>query len=99
MDKEIKEKLNKLLDTMLDKVAEKMEEMEGALDKALQQPCKIHIYSNGNDTQLDVEGGRLTLLLTLAGAEQSILKQLKCSEDEFNFIKNIVGTREAGDNE
>lgn len=95
MDKELREKLNKLLDTMIDKVADKMEKIESDFTKALEQPCKIHIDNNGTRTDLDVEGGRLTLLLTLAGTEENILKQLNCTKEEFEFIKKIVATREA----
>ena len=96
MDKELLEKLDKLLEKMVDSISGKT----GAMFKeALSEPCKIHIDNDGKGTALAVEGHRLSLLITLAGAEKGILKQLNCSTEEFEFIKNVVGTREAGDNE
>ena len=90
IEKEIKEKLNKLLDGLLDKVAGRMEKLE----EAIHQPCKIHVDNDGTGTKLDVEGCRLTLLLTLVGTEKNMLKQLNCSNEEFELLKNLVGTQE-----
>ena len=104
MDKELKEMLNHLKEMLeiatsdnFDKAKEKFSEI---MDEALKQPCKIKIEKDKKGkAKMGVEGQRLALLVTLAGAEQGILKQLKCDNDEFEFIKQFVGTREAGDNE
>ncbi len=100
MDKDIKEMLGnikELLEIMeskdLTKVKNKFSEM---LDEALEQPCKISVEKGENGgAKIEVEGQRLSLLLTLAGAEKGILKQLHCKDEEFDFIKNFVGTKEA----
>jgi len=99
MDKELKEKLNSLLNTVIDTLADKIGEMSGACEEAITKPCKIHIDSENGNTKLEVEGGRLSLLLTLAGAEKSILRDLKCSKEEFELIKNMVGSEEVNRNE
>ena len=104
MDKELKEMLNHLKDMLeiatskdFEKAKEKFSEI---MDEALKQPCKITIEKNKKgEAKMGVEGQRLALLISLAGAEQGILKQLHCTNDEFDFIKQFVGTREAGDNE
>lgn len=95
MDKELKEKKDKLLDD-LDNL---IKDTETKCKEALNMPCKIHIDNDGKGIKLAAKGGRLSLLITLAGAEKNILKELKCSTEEFNLIKIIVKTAEAGDNE
>ena len=102
MDKELKEKMDKLFDKLLDSLdinLDKIKDIDTKCKEALTKPCKIHIDNDGKGTALAVEGGRLSLLITLAGAEKGILKQLNCSTEEFEFIKNMVGTEEANDNE
>jgi len=61
------------------------------INEALKEPCLIKIENTKQGTRMNIEGGRLTLLLVLAGAEKGILKQLDCSEKEYIFIKEIVG--------
>lgn len=102
MDKELKEKKDKLLDNLdnlLDINRDKIKDTETKCKEALNMPCKIHIDNDGKGIKLATKGGRLSLLITLAGAEKNILKELKCSTEEFNLIKIIVKTAEAGDNE
>lgn len=99
MDKELKEKMDKLLDKLLGINLDKIKDIDTKCKEALNTPCKIHIYNDSKGTRLAVESGRLSLLITLAGAEKGILKQLNCSTEEFEFIKNMVGTEEANDNE
>lgn len=67
------------------------EEINKKTNEALKEPCLIKIENTKQGTRMNIEGGRLTLLLILAGAEKGILKQLDCSEEEFKFIKEIVG--------
>lgn len=92
------ENIAKLLqNSNLGKAREKFDNM---LEEALNQPCKISIEKGENgEAKMGVEGNRLSLIIALAGAEQGILKQLKCSDEEFEFIKNFVSTKEADDNE
>ncbi len=101
-NKEIKEMLNDLKeliemfeDSDIGKAKEKFEKM---LKEAINEPCKITIEKGKNgEAKLGVEGRRLALLISLAGAKQGILKQLKCSDEEFEFISNFVGTRDNND--
>ena len=102
MDKELKEKMDKLFDKLLDSLdinLDKIKDIGTKCKEAINTPCKIHIDNDGKGTRLAVEGGRLSLLITLAGAEKGILKKLNCSTEEFEFIKNMVGTEEANNNE
>ena len=103
MDKELKEKMDKVLDKLLDNLLninlDKIKDIDTKCKEALNTPCKIHIDNDDKGTRLAVEGGRLSLLITLAGAEKGILKQLNCSTEEFEFIKNMIGTEEVNNNE
>ena len=95
MLKDLKELIEIFEDSDFEKAKEKFEKQ---LKEALNEPCKITIEKGKKgDAKLGIEGRRLALLISLAGAEESILKQLKCSEDEFKFIKNLVGTRDNND--
>lgn len=101
MEKDLKEMLNGLKDVL--ETMQKMDFGKGKfkelMEKSVKEPCKITIEKNKKgECKMGVEGQRLALLITLAGAEQGILKQLSCNESEFEFIKNLVGTKEA-DNE
>ncbi|MBP5426697.1 MAG: hypothetical protein J6Y29_02195 [Clostridiales bacterium] len=98
-NKELLEKLKELTEKMVDKMSKNLDELEGQMTEAIKEPCKIHIDNNGTNTQLDVSGTRLNLLLTLAGAEKTILRDLHCSDSEFEFIKNFVRAGEDKDNE
>lgn len=94
MENEIKEKMNELLDKLFDNLSENIEKTENKFKEALSNPCKIHIDNNGVGTTMKIEGERLSLLLTLAGVEKKILSELKCSDTEFDFIKDFVDTKE-----
>lgn len=101
-NKEIKEMLNnlkELIEIFEDKdISKAKKKFEKMLNEALDQPCKITIEkSKDGEAKLGIEGSRLSLLIALAGAEQGILKQLKCNDEEFDFIKNLVGTRDNKD--
>lgn len=99
MEKELKEMLNNLKEMLeiatskdFDKAKEKFSEI---MDEGIKQPCKITIEKNKKgECKMGIEGNRLALLITLAGAEQGILKQLSCEQKEFDFIKNFVGSKE-----
>lgn len=74
------------------------EKFSNMLEEAINQPCKISINKSDNGKcEMGVEGQRLAILVTLAGAEKGILKQVHCSHEEFDFIKNFVGTKDADD--
>ena len=102
MDKEIKEMLKNIKEMLeiveesdLDKTKEKFEKM---LNEALNQPCEIAIKKDKDGgAKTKVEGCRLSLLITLAGLEKTLCKQLHCSDGEFELIKNLVGTKDADD--
>lgn len=95
MDKKVKKKLDDLLDALFDK-SNILKEYEKTMNKALKEPCTIEMTKNKNGkATVKIMGARLPLLLLLAGCEKNILQQLNCSEDEFDFIKRQIGTKEA----
>ena len=92
------EDIKKLLESKdykkLQKEADKM------FENAIKEPCDIVIKKdNNNGASIMVNGKRLAILVALAGAEEGILKELNCSKEEFNFIKNFIGTKEVFKNE
>ncbi len=88
----------KLIDQ--DTMDKSKEKFKNTVSKALNDYCKITIEKDEDgQTRLGVEGNRLSLLIALAGAEQGILHQLNCDEDEFEFIKSFIGTEEVCRNE
>jgi len=99
MDKDIREMLNDLKEMLEIATSEDFknakDKFSKLMEEGLKQPCKITIekYKDGK-AKTGIEGNRLSLLITLAGAEKGILKQLSCSNEEFEFIKNFVGTEE-----
>ena len=96
MDKEIKEKINQILDTILDGAKDRTDII---IDRAIQDPCEISIQKGENgEATIRVDGSRLALLIALAGAEKSILNQLDCDNDEFDFLKERISTREGSFN-
>lgn len=92
---ELLEELDNILNNFENKENKEIdlkETFDKMVNEAKQKSCKIVISKEEGDTvNLGFEGGRLTLLLVLAGAEKRILNQLDCDEKEFNYIKNIVG--------
>ena len=98
MDKDIKEKLNNLLGDLLNVVAENMGKTEEKLKDAMEESCEIHIKKEQDgELELTVKGNRLALMVALAGAEKSILKQIECSPKEFEYMKTCVATEGADD--
>ncbi|MBQ6546496.1 MAG: hypothetical protein IJL74_00665 [Bacilli bacterium] len=88
MDKDLKE----LLDNLKDKL---MEEMDNKLNEAKNIPCEISVKTNKKGgAEVKVKGNKVSLLIALAGLENSVLKQLKTSENEFKMFKSIVNTEE-----
>lgn len=99
MEKEFKEMLKNLkemLEMVINEDTEKnKEKFNNMMSEAIKQPCKITIEKDKRgQVKVGVEGNRVALLITLAGAEQGILKQLSCEQKEFDFIKGFVGSKE-----
>lgn len=99
MEKEFKEMLKNLkemLEMVINEDTEKnKEKFNNMMSEAIKQPCKITIEKDKRgQVKLGAEGNRVALLITLAGAEQGILKQLSCEQKEFDFIKGFVGSKE-----
>lgn len=92
MDKELKEKLSKLLDMMLDKGLD----VPNYIGDAFKEPCKISIEKKADGTaKTMINGNYLTVLLTLAGLEKVILEKAKVPTPVWENIKEIVGVKEA----
>ncbi len=95
-----KEELNKLLTDVIKRLNESLNGMKEDLKKDLDKPCGIHIDKDKNGkVNIEVIGNRFNLLTTLAGAKKEILKDLRCSNTEWEFIENKVDTREVKTNE
>ena len=99
MEKEFKEMLKNLkemLEMVTNEDTEKnKEKFNNMMSEAIKQPCKITIEKDKRgQVKLGAEGNRVALLITLAVAEQGILKQLSCEQKEFDFIKGFVGYKE-----
>ena len=99
MEKELREmlkELKKLRKVITDKdIEEAKENFDKLMSEALNTPCEISIKKEDSGlANMKIEGKRLAILVTLAGAEKGILQQLKCTDDEFEFIKGFVGSKE-----
>ena len=102
MDKELMEILEKL-NNMLEKEIKNFEKTEGIKEKineAFKEKAVISIKKHENGTaKTHIEGTNLAVLITLAGLEKTVIEKLKVPNEIWEMIKNIVGTREAEDNE
>lgn len=65
-----------------------------ALEKANKEKVLIKCTGNKGNFNIQCKGGRLTLLLALAGIESNILDQVGASKEEFELIKEYVRTEE-----
>jgi len=104
MDKEDKKELKEMLN-QLEKIAKKVtnnsfEKVSQKVGEALAEECVISLRKEKDSkaTRMEIAGGRLTILLYLAGLENSLLEKLECDDEEFAIMKNFVGHKEA-DNE
>lgn len=97
MNKELKEMFKKLL-----KDLDKMEEfnIEDKLSEAFKEPVKISIekFEDGKSC-IEYEGTNLSILITLAGLENAILKELKAPKGVWELVKLKTAIKDGGDNE
>lgn len=94
MDKDVKEKINNILGDLLDIVAENMNKSEKKIKDAMDEACEIHIEKEKDgELEVAVKGNRLALIVALAGAEKSILKQIDCGTKEFEYMKTCIDTK------
>lgn len=78
-NKELEKKLDEICDDALEHIR-----------KCSKEPFKIEAVNNGENTSVEINGGRITLLVNLAGMEKAILERLHCEEDEFEFYKSLI---------
>ena len=99
MDRDVK-KLLKNIDKMLSKVLEEnkddiTKQLDKKLERALKEKTTISMKKdNEGKADMHIEGDRIALIVTLAGLEKNMLKQLDVSEEMFELIKKMVGTKE-----
>ena len=87
------EKMNRILDDMLVKMEKEQKTIKDRIDEVIDEPCKILIEKGKNgEGYLHIEGNSLAILVALAGAEQNILKKVKCTDSNFEKIKDMIGT-------
>lgn len=72
-----------------------LKELKDTMGKAIDEPCEIKIIKgkDGNAT-IETKGTRGAIVLTLAGAKKDILKRVGFSDDEFEFVSKMIGTRD-----
>ena len=69
--------------------------VESELKEAINLPCKITVEKNSKGIACSsIEGTKLSILTTLAGLEKSILSKIDCNKEEFEFIKEFVGSKD-----
>lgn len=99
-DKEINEIMEKVLEDALEEMKKRgMIEDTDMLDnialekfeQASNEDFEIILSRKDGHNRISIEGGRLTLLIALAGCEKAILEKTNTSEEMFEFIKDHVG--------
>lgn len=102
MDKELI-KLLEELNTMLEeeiKSFEKSGVIEKRIEKAFKEKATISIKKfKGGSSEVSVEGSKLAVLITLAGLEKGIIEHFNVPTELWKMIKDMVGTKEAIENE
>jgi muramoyltetrapeptide carboxypeptidase LdcA involved in peptidoglycan recycling len=96
----MKKKFDKELDNILQDLKNAILENDEDIDKALREeqktPTLIHIEKNKDgNSKVKIEGTNLSLLITLAGLEMTILEQLNPPAGLFDLIKRKVGIKGA----
>ncbi len=90
----------------LDDIIEKMvyESMSSSLDKMINEAFKekasisIEKFEDGS-ANTSIKGRRLPILVTLAGLENFLLKELDPPKGLWEQVQNKIGTKEANYNE
>lgn len=77
----MKELINELIN---DKLYKSLKEEE-------KKDMRILLLKKNGKTTVEIEGSTLSVLLSLAGLEKHIIKELKVPEDLFEIIKEMVG--------
>ena len=97
MDKEIKDILKDIKETLSNSIVGKLDNL---FNEGLKQPCEISIKKDSKGVaKTQISGSRIAILITLAGLENGILKELNCDDGEFNFIKKSIGAEKGKENE
>lgn len=102
MEKDLKEMLNSLKELVeeLSKTGGLEDKFKESMEEAINEPCKITIETTKNGVvKTGLTGRGLAILVTLAGAEKSILKEINCTDKEFDFIKDCIGSKKVSENE
>lgn len=95
MNKEIKEDLKKVSKLLEEMKSQAISEFSNKISEAIKEPAIISIekdYDGKADTR--IEGERLALIITLAGLEQTMFEKLNVDKEEFDLIKEFIGTKE-----
>lgn len=96
-DKEIEEILIDLLKNVFD---DNKHDLQKLINEALKEEATISIKKFKDGTaKTNIKGRRLSVLITLAGLEKTILEDLKPPKGLWEKIKNVIGVKEANDNE
>lgn len=85
--KKAKEELEKVERELYDRFVKQMNEYKD-------EPFIIkieHKKTSKKGPLCQIEGGRMTLLINLAGIKKCMLEKLNCTDEEFEFIESMIG--------
>lgn len=97
MLKDLNEVLGDLLNDDTDSVKSKLQEK---INKGFNEKASVSIvkFEDGR-AETHIEGTNTAVLIALAGLEKTVLEKLNPPRGLWELVKNMVGTKEAGDNE
>lgn len=96
-DKEIEEILAYLLKNVFE---DNKHDLQKSINEALKEEATISIKKFKDGTaETNIKGHRLTILITLAGLEKSILEDFNPPKGLWEKIKNVIGVKEVNGNE
>ena len=99
MEKELKEMLKELENGLGDLLNGNTEvintKIQNKLNEALKDETTISIKKHKDGSaEICTKGNTIAILITLAGLEKAVLKNLKTPDTVWETIKEVVGTRE-----
>jgi predicted RNA-binding protein len=96
MKKELEKELDKLLEKLKNSILEDDEDINKALKEEHKTPTLIHIEKNKDGkSSIKLEGTSVSILITLAGLEKTIMETVNPPAGFYEFIKMKTGIKGA----
>ena len=67
--------------------------LEDTIREAIKEDSLIKINTQNGKASLEIKGSNASIIVALASLEQSILRNIDISEETFNIIKEMIGTK------